>query len=137
MEGLDASRNRRSFVVFIAEQQRSLHPKMGAIRLALLLILAAVGIDSLQPMRANLSNVDRHYYQPNARLQEPVVGLEITGKLTVDGVATSETVGCSYHPGMARRFCWKYGCNSDKPTDWCWLPVYCVLWKTRIHLSKL
>ena len=141
---LDASRTTsaddHSWIIS-AEQQRSLYPKMGTIRLALLLVLAAVGIDSLQAMQTDLSYADRHYSHPDARLKEPVPRENAqTTRLDADQqyyqpsiqfkavpglVKGSGTVGCSYHGGMARHFCWTYGCNSDTPDDWCWLPVYC------------
>ena len=39
--------------------------------------------------------------------------------------AADGTVGCGYKSSFARWFCRTYGCNSDRPEDWCWLPVFC------------
>ena len=111
---------------------------MGAIRLALLLILAAVGIDSLQAMQ---DNADAHNSHPDARVKEPVP-MENARSTCLDadqryyqpsiqfeavpGLAKNGgRVGCSHNTEMAGNFCWTYGCDPEDPSEWCWLPVYC------------
>ena len=99
-----------------------------AFLLALLLIVAAIGIHSVQAMTAYRSYADQHYYQPNARFETPGYenGAEVDNELRNTGaVRGGATVECKYRSGWARWFCIKYGCNPGNPSDWCWMPIFC------------
>ena len=96
-----------------------------AFPLALLLIVAAIGIHSVQAMTAYRNYEDQRYYEPNARFETPdgyENGVQVDNELDARARAT---VGCKYHAGMARWFCYKFGCNPGNPSDQCFTPMYC------------
>lgn len=102
------------------EQHRALYSEMETIRLVFLLIVAA----TLSPhILAAYPSPNPSYYHPKAPPNNYGHVQEVP--LRGPAMVVQETVGCSYHAGFARNFCWTYGCNSNAPDDWCWLPVYC------------
>ena len=92
---------------------------MGTICLALLLIVAAIGIDGLQPSR---SNADQHYHHHEENAKADIED----NTDDEDGVIASEPrVGCVLEPGHGIYLCYMEGCNPDNPKHYCFKYIHC------------
>jgi len=90
-------------VVFTASE-------METICLTLLLIVAAIGTDGLQPMKAYHSTADQHYHETD----------ESTS------IESQQTIGCRWEPGHQLMMCWVDGCNpSVNPHHFCFRNIFC------------
>ena len=87
---------------------------MGAICLALLLIVAVIGIDGLQPMTAHRSNADQHYLQKDAKVDNEN-----------DIAPRQERISCMYDWYYDLSFCIIEGCNPNRPRDYCFKYLHC------------
>lgn len=82
---------------------------MGAINLALLLIVAAIGMDGVQPMTTHQRTADQHYHEKDADVD----------------IAWEPRVGCAHDWVYDLWFCWREGCNPDNPAHYCFQYMHC------------
>ena len=75
----------------------------------LLLIVAAIGTDGLQPMKAYESTADQHYHETDESAS----------------IEWEPRAGCMYEATNEMWLCYVEGCNPDIPSSFCLRNVFC------------